>query len=317
MSWIKQATSRPAQALLLSVLTGGVIYFALMKWVGWDKAVSAFKQISVGIIVLALMLSLVNYLLRFLRWQYYLRVLGHNVPVFNSLHIYLAGFALTTTPAKAGEALRSVFLKKYNVSYSSSLACFFSERLSDLLAVILLCAIGIWAYPQGKFLTLISLAAIVTLIILVQNSNWLAHFRKDGQSTKLSRSRQLVNGLINIVISSQACLKQPVLLYGLLLSLAAWGAEALAFYFLLNQMGADISLLAATFIYSFALLVGAISFIPGGLIGTELTMIGLLMFQNITEPQAIAATVIIRITTLWFAVLIGIGALSSRTLADN
>ena len=55
-------------------------------------------------------LSLLNYALRFLRWHGYLRALGARVGLGRDLLIYVAGFAFTVTPGKAGEAVRSVYL---------------------------------------------------------------------------------------------------------------------------------------------------------------------------------------------------------------
>ena len=55
----------------------------------------------------------------------------------------------------------------------------------------------------------------------------------------------------------------------------------------------------------FALLVGGLSFLPGGLGSREVTMIGLLSLYGLPEAAAITATLICRLTTLWFAVVLG------------
>jgi uncharacterized protein (TIRG00374 family) len=57
------------------------------------------------------------------------------------------------------------------------------------------------------------------------------------------------------------------------------------------------------------MLAGALSFMPGGLGGAEVVMAGLLIVAGMAESQAIAATVIIRLSTLWFAVALGAIAL--------
>jgi uncharacterized protein (TIRG00374 family) len=80
-----------------------------------------------------------------------------------------------------------------------------------------------------------------------------------------------------------------------------------AFHWILGWMGADISLTFAVFVYALAMLAGAISFMPGGLGGAEAVMVALLMWKGMASADAIAATVLIRLATLWFAV--GIGAL--------
>ena len=46
--------------------------------------------------------------------------------------------------------------------------------------------------------------------------------------------------------------------------------------------------------------------LPGGLGATEASLTGLLIFLNISKDISAASTIIIRICTLWFAVLLGI-----------
>lgn len=80
----------------------------------------------------------------------------------------------------------------------------------------------------------------------------------------------------------------------------------------MHLLGCDMSFQTALFIFFFSMLTGAVSFLPGGLGGTESTMVGLLMLNNIVLPQAVAATVLIRLVTLWFAVALGVIALSMQ-----
>ena len=112
------------------------------------------------------------------------------------------------------------------------------------------------------------------------------------------------------MLHSGRCFSLPMLLYGIALGLIAWGAEGIAFFYIMHVLGSDISLQTALFIYSFSMLVGALSFLPGGLGGTEASMVALLMLNGIGQPEAVAATVLIRLATLWFAVALGIVALS-------
>jgi uncharacterized protein (TIRG00374 family) len=90
-----------------------------------------------------------------------------------------------------------------------------------------------------------------------------------------------------------------------LLSVAAWSAEGLAFHWILGWMGAEIPLAFSLFVYATAMLAGALSFMPGGLGGAEAVMVALLMWKGMPAADAVAATVLIRLATLWFAVALG------------
>ena len=298
------------RAMIMSVLLSAIGYLAFSLWGGWHEVVAALAKIGLIGTSIALALSLVNYLLRFVRWQKFLDKLGHSVYWPESLRIYIAGFGLTILPGKAGEAIRSVFLKKHNVSYPESLAAFFSEQLSNLISMVLLVSIGLWAYPQAQPVVVILGALIMAILIFLQQTTWLKALESLVQRKLPAKPAKLISSGIEIVLHSKRCFSLPMLLYGISIGLVAWGAEGVAFYYIMHVLGSDLTLQGALFIYAFSMLVGALSFLPGGLGGTEATMVALLMLHNIPQPQAVAATVLIRIATLWFAVALGILALS-------
>ena len=68
-------------------------------------------------------------------------------------------------------------------------------------------------------------------------------------------------------------------------------------------------LIQALPIYAVATLVGAVTALPGGMIGTEGSMLALLQQSGAAKSAASASTVLIRLVTLWFAVAIGLLAL--------
>ena len=53
------------------------------------------------------------------------------------------------------------------------------------------------------------------------------------------------------------------------------------------------------------MLAGALSFLPGGLGGTEVVMGGLLIAFGADGATAVAITLLCRLATLWFAVALG------------
>ena len=71
-------------------------------------------------------------------------------------------------------------------------------------------------------------------------------------------------------------------------------------------MGADVGLARAVAIFTFATLAGGLTGAPGGLGGAEAAMIALLTLDGRAAETAIAATAVIRLTTLWFAILLGL-----------
>ena len=156
----KILTEKHLRALIISVLFAVIGYFIFVLLSGWQDVLNAVTRIGLMGIVIALCLSLVNYGLRFSRWQMYLNTMGYNIPFSGNLKIYLSGFALTTTPGKAGEALRGVLLKPLGVPWKICFAALLSERLSDLLAIVLLTLFGLSVFPNARLVVVFSLIFI-------------------------------------------------------------------------------------------------------------------------------------------------------------
>ena len=302
------------RALLLIVLLSAIGYLAFSLWGGWQEVVAAIARVGLAGTAIALALSLVNYGLRFLRWQKYLALLGHRVYWPESLRIYIAGFGFTILPVKVGETIRSVFLKQHGVSYPESLAAYFSEHFSNFISMLLLAAVGLWVYPQTQPLVVVLAVLILAGLVVLQQTRWLQALEAVAKNKLPVRLARLVTHSIEIVLHSGRCFRLPMLLQGIALGVVAWGAEGVAFYYIMHVLGSDISLQTALFIYAFSMLVGALSFLPGGLGGVEATMVALLMLNHVAQPQAVAATMLIRLATLWFAVALGIVALTLTSI---
>lgn len=122
--------------LVASLLIAGLLYLTLVAGIDGDRTLAAMKHLNALGWAAILGLSLFNYALRFVRWHVYMRWLGHHVSPLRHLLIYLSGFALTTTPGKAGEGVRALYLARLGVSYPHTLAVMFAERFLDKLQPI-------------------------------------------------------------------------------------------------------------------------------------------------------------------------------------
>ncbi len=295
----------PLRAVLWSVMLAALGYLGLSLWAGWRDVVAAVVQVGPTVLIGLLALSLSNYLLRFLRWTRYLDLLDAPVAWRINLAVYFSGFALTTSPGKLGEMLRSVLLKPHDVPAAASLAAFFAERASDLLAILVLAAFGLWAYAPARPVVGLALAAVAAALLLVQWTAMIAGIDRWALARPQKWARFLVR-LCEIVLHFRRCFSLPAMAMGLALGVIAWFAEGFGFWWLLAALGHPLPLTTAIFIYAFAMLVGGLSFLPGGLGSSEAVMIGLLAWHGFPEAAAVTATLICRLATLWFAV--GLGA---------
>ena len=90
------------------------------------------------------------------------------------------------------------------------------------------------------------------------------------------------------------------------LSIFYWLVIGVAAYFILQGFGiTTIELINVISTYSSSLLIGAISFIPGGIAVAEGSLVGLFSIQGINLAEAMVIVVIIRLFTLWFSTIAG------------
>ena len=106
------------RALTLSIGLAALPYLGFVRFAARDAVLAALRRVGLPVLLAIFALSLLNYLLRFWRWQHYVAAFGHAQSVWRHFLYYLAGFTLTVTPGKAGEAVRSLYLHQYGVTYA-------------------------------------------------------------------------------------------------------------------------------------------------------------------------------------------------------
>lgn len=299
------------KGLIWSVIGAVVLYLALVLWSGADKFWQALNLLPFWLIPSLLVVIFFGYCLRFIRWQWYLKTMGYSVPIKNSFQIFLASFALTASPAKAGESIKSLFLKRrYNIPIPPTLAGLFCERFTDALSVIFLICFSIFSLFEGQKWAIIILVLIQLAIILaLQNPQLLTKYLLKPLQ-KISKLKKLVLKIEDLINSASILLKPKILLGSTLLAAVAWGLEGIALYWIFQNLGVDkITPYQAVLTHTGSGLIGALSMLPGGIGGTEALTISLSVLYGATQTTATVATFLIRLLTLWFAVVIGIVAL--------
>ncbi|MBM3942724.1 MAG: flippase-like domain-containing protein [SAR202 cluster bacterium] len=260
-------------------------------------------------LAVALGLAAINYLLRFLRWQFYLRTLSIPVPVPVSALVFLGGLALSITPGKLGELVKSYLLRdRSGVPVTLSAPVVLMERFTDVIAVALVGMAGL-ALPASQQLPLLVSLVLLSVLLLCAVAALLVFWRRGDRLLDLPLVRRWGQAVRESQEGMRRLLGFRPLAVALLLALLAWCSEGLALWVILRGLDAEISVLQAVPIYAAATLVGAISTLPGGLVGTEGSMVALLQQAGVSRGPAAAATLLVRLATLWFAVVIGLAAL--------
>jgi len=249
----------------------------------------------------ALGLAVVNYVLRYLRWAIYLRALDIRVSHSVSASVFVAGLALSITPGKAGELLKSVWLNRWaGVPVSASAPAVVMERLTDVVSVGLLGLTGIVLLPTA---VAVAVGGILVVAVAV---GLMAASRYGEFALRLPVLRRWREPLAQSLDGFRRLMSPAMLTVAVTLGALAWAAEGLALWIIVVGIGEWVSPLIAIPISAAAALVGAVTALPGGLVGFEGSMVALLRQAGLGAPEAALATLLTRLATLWFAVLIGL-----------
>jgi uncharacterized protein (TIRG00374 family) len=294
--------------LIAVALVIAIIYVVIALATDAEQLEVALLQLGISGCILVLGLSAANYVLRFLRWQYYLGKLGRSLPTGRHFAYYLAGFAFTVSPGKAGEAVRSLYLRDHGVTYTESIAALFVERLLDLCTMVLLASLIV--VDHGTYRPLLGGVIVIALVAMITVCQPILPRWLDAHSARSAgRVAKVARVLANLLRSSRTLLHPRPLSFGMVLGLLAWGAEGIGFFIVCHTLHIAVSPSTATGIYAIAALAGsAVFFLPAGIGGMEIVMTTLLVEQGATLRVAIIATLLCRLATLWFAVLLGIAS---------
>ncbi len=297
---------RHKRALALSLMLTALLYLTAILLSGYEQIMAAAARPGWSGWLLLLLASFCSYVFRFLRWQLYLQQLGYHLPWHLHFLYYLSGFALTTTPGKAGETIRSLYLNSHGIPFTHSLAMFFTERFLDVVIVSLLACLALLDFAQyGK--VVIGVVVVLVLMLPLWRGPWIVHALQHlGLQLRWRRLRQGILDLAALLDSARSLFGLRMLYSGLGLGMLAWLIQGLAFYFIVQTQQLDIGMGTALSIYALGLLGGALSFVPGGIGTTEAVMALLLGYSGASTTEAIAIPVISRLTTLWFAVSLGL-----------
>ncbi|MHB1686128.1 MAG: lysylphosphatidylglycerol synthase transmembrane domain-containing protein [Ignavibacteriaceae bacterium] len=291
--------------ILISLAAAGILYLGFTFYANLDKLAAVFETFNWFLIPLLTLLSLLNYFLRFLKWDYYLSIVKVKVKKIDSFFIFMSNLIMSVTPGKMGELLKSYLVKEITgTPVSKTFPIIFVERITDFISLVLITLVGAYLFNFGRGIILgVGIFFILVSVIL---SNKKIALPLIQLLEKIDFLRKHLKSIHNAYDSSYQLLQPLPLFYMTILGIISWSLECFAYYLILINFHVHVSFLWAAFSYGFAIIVGALSMLPGGLGITEGSLTFMLIRNNVSKDIAVASTFIIRAVTLWFAVLVGI-----------
>ena len=240
-----------------------------------------------------------------LKWHLLLKKNDIKIPIKKSILIWFSGSALTITPGQIGELIKSQLIKNiFNIPRSKTAPIIFAEKFYDIIGAIIVSIIGIIVLDIDQNLIFLSLFILFVLFFLIYYRPLFESILKRIIKLKyFSKFSDNLDESYKIVKNSTS---PKISLISISLSISYWIIISFSVYLILLAFNIEsLSFLKSVAIYPTSVLVGVASFIPGGVGVTEGSLAGLLTLQGIDISLALVLSVIIRIFTMWFTILIG------------
>jgi len=281
------------------------LYFIFLVISDLGEVYEQLNKMDVSYLPIILLLIPLCWIVLFTRWNLLLKNSNVHVPIKDNLKIYMSGFALSITPGKVGELIKSQLLKtKFGIPREKTAPIVLVEQLYSIIGIIGVSILGIWYFEFGTQIILIAASLLGITLILISSKRFFDKFL-----TLLSRIKFLSQYTLTLSNSYDVLRKSTrgwIVVYASALSIAFWLIESVIAYFVLLSFGINhIEFLSVITTYTSSILLGVASFLPLGIGVVEGSLTGFFTIQGVDVSIALTLVIFIRIFTRWVAVSAG------------
>ena len=295
---------------LILILIAVVAIYAIFLFISDYNIISEkISNFKINYLPLILLFVSASWIPLIIKWHLLLKNCEIHVPLKKNILVFLSGAAFEITPGQIGVLIKSQILKtSFNIPRTRTVPVIFIEKMYDLVGAILASIIGIIILGIEPYLIIVAILVLAIIFFFMYYRPASKLFFKRITKTKffskyvenISEFDKVIQKSTNVKIATTC----------ILLAVTYWFIISAAVYYTLIAFDINIlDYLEVLAIYATSVLLGAISFIPGGIGITEGSITGLFTLNGIDVSIALILSIMIRIFTLWYSVCIGFIAL--------
>jgi uncharacterized protein (TIRG00374 family) len=292
--------------IVLTLLASLGVFIAVALFGGIEKVYSIIATSNLYIFALAFVAVMASYLVRFCKWSYYLKKLKIKLHPTKSLMIYLSLYSMSITPGQVGRIIGGYTLNRVTKKGFMKVAPIITmDVFSDFFGF------SIIAIATSFFFHTFFVYTVIFVLLLSVSFMFLLHpslYKQLGRIKYLRKYMKRFSSQINTYYSSSGELNKPhVYLASLVFTMPADILNSLGLYFSLLAIGIKVKITQSLFVFAASQIFGMVSTLPGGIGVTDGTIVGLLSSTfHVSAALSSAATIMARLATLWFGVIIGV-----------
>lgn len=294
---------------IIALLIGIALLLGVTRFINLATTLERFNDYPWVNIWVVLLLSFGYYVIKALRWHYFLGIIDIRLPWRRSLLVYMSGQWFAFTPA--GEFVRAYLLTSYGFSFGRGSAAVAVQVIFDFLSLALVGSITVLRYHELARVVLPFTAVLILAVLIFAYGPALVH--RSNSAIGVS-GNSLGARWARFYEHSQRLLAPKPLAAGLVLGLIGVVVGALVLFEVSEgyQIQADVG--QSAYVYSLSQLAGGLSMIPHGLGAIEASSIVLFQHAGVDTTNAASAIILFRLATVgWSLVLGGVSLLALRT----
>ena len=295
---------------IILVFIATIAIYAVFLFVSdFDMISEKISDFKINYLPLILLLTSISWIPLFIKWHVLLKNSDINLPLRKSIAVFLSGPVFEVTPGHIGVLMKAQILKTgSNISRTKTIPIVLVEKIYDLIGAILASIIGIIVLGLELELIIIAISGLAVIFFFMNYKPATEIFFK--RITKTKFFSKYVDNISEFYETVQKSTSVKTSVKCVLLSLTYWFIISAAAYYTLIAFDINVlDYLDIIAIYTTSILLGAVTFIPGGIGVTEGSIAGLFTLNGINVSTALIVCIMIRILTLWYSVCIGFIAL--------
>jgi uncharacterized membrane protein YbhN (UPF0104 family) len=155
--------------IVVSLLVSGIFLWLSLQGVPLAAVVENIGQANPFWIIVSFALVGVGLWIRGARWS---GLLDNRIPVMKGFYLFSITMMINLLPLRAGELVRSLLATRYGVPIVTAAASIVVERLIDVIAVVIILAIGLAQLPTipavvANTAAVFAIAAVVVFVALI------------------------------------------------------------------------------------------------------------------------------------------------------
>ena len=289
----------------LTIIIAIAIYSTIILLADIQKIYLQLSEFDLKFIPLILLAIFTSWFILYIRWNVLLKKQNIKIPFKTNVLIYFSGFSFAISPGKSGEFIKSIIIKKkLGIKKSTTIPIIFLERYFDMIGTAIVASFSILVIGIHTSSIVIIVISLFVLIFLIAYKNSFQLLMKPLK--KISFFSKYTSSFENMQMIIKQSQTPKTIFTCTSLTIIYRFIEAIGIFLIIISMDVEmLNYLITASTYSLSIIIGTISFSPGGLGITEGSFAGLLSLQGLDISQSFTLAIIVRIFTLWVAVIIG------------